>query len=534
MYAEKSNEGFLAFLESKKLMSLGNAHLILETDARERIGVVKTILELGLLSEDDVAEHLSTYLGLEILHAADMPFAADQTIQFSPRYLRKNNVLPVGESENGLMLAMLDPLDRETISMMATAIKRRVQPYIITQSDLQTLMDRAIPDTDMATTTGVEVDSAVAELADKIGEQDPESPASRFVERLFNKAAQSNASDIHVELVRNNLEVRFRVDGLLELKKMAVSVDGETVISRLKVLAGMDIAEKRLPQDGRARIVSGGREIDLRFASLPSQDGETLTIRLLSQSQVPLNLARLGFSDQAIERLRELLRAPNGLILVTGPTGSGKTTTLYAALNEKVDGSTKIMSIEDPVEYNLPGVTQVAVKPSIGLTFPSVLRSVMRHDPDVILIGEIRDQETAEIAVRAAMTGHLVLATLHANTAAGAVTRLIDIGIPRYLITAAVRGALAQRLVRRLAGGTVEEPSFSGRSVLSEILLLDGTIKQHILDGADTDEITKAALEAGMKSMATDGMLKISSGVTTLEELSRVTLGADKPLSAPL
>lgn len=529
MNVEKSKEGFLAFLEGQKLISLGNAHLALETEARSKMGIVRTILELGLLVEEDLAENLANYLDIETLDVSQLPFSPGLALQFSPRYLRENNVLPVGESDKGLMLAMLDPLDFATVQMMATAIKRRVRPYVVTQSVLHALMDRIILENGTPVEANEAADSTTTELASRISEKDPQSPSSRFVERLFNKAVQANASDIHIDLVHGSVEVRFRIDGLLELQQIPNSAGGDTIVSRLKVLAGMDIAEKRLPQDGRTRVVSGGREIDLRFASLPSQDGETLTIRLLNQSQVPLNLTQLGFSEQSMSRLRELLCAPNGLILVTGPTGSGKTTTLYAALNEKVDGTTKIMSIEDPVEYNLPGVTQVAVKTSIGLTFPSVLRSVMRHDPDVILIGEIRDKETAEIAIRAALTGHLVLATLHANTSAGAITRLIDMGIPRYLITAAVRGALAQRLVRRLAVNSAEEnQAFLGRSVVSEVLTLDSVTKNLILDGANSDDIAAAAVKAGMNSLASDGKLKIDAGITTLEEVSRAALGVKK------
>lgn len=530
MYDGKSKEGYLAFLEGKKLLKLDHAHMVLETQVFNKQGVVKTILELGLLPEETVADSLTEYLGLEPLSPGHLDDTLLTGKDFSPRYLRQKSVLPISSEGRVLTLAMLDPLDLETIRMISTATGMQVVPCTVTQSDLRIMMDQRLPENGNPSKNQGDSASQANDKDPTAIQTDDNSPASNFIDGLITKAVKLGASDIHIGHSKGKLEVRFRIDGHLESQKFLVSLTPETLISRLKVQAGMDIAEKRLPQDGRARVIIGGREIDLRFASLPTQNGETITIRLLNQSRAPLNLSELGFSDQAIARLRQLLSEPNGLILVTGPTGSGKTTTLYAALNEKVDGTKKIMSIEDPVEYDLQGVTQVAIKPSIGLTFPKVLRSVMRHDPDIILVGEIRDQETAEIAIRAALTGHLVLATLHTNSAADAVTRLVDMGIPRYLITASVRGAVAQRLVRRLNTSSDNKKSYSGRAVIAEVLMLEQSIKQLVLDGAAAEDIFNMAEHAGMQSMTKDGLQKMHAGITTAEEISRVAIDLDRVL----
>lgn len=527
----KSREGFLACLEGKKAISLDQAHQVLTNESTGKRGFVKTILDMGLLPEETVTETLSDYLGLEQFKPGEFTVSYPRDKGFSPRYLRQKSVLPLNMEERHITVAMLDPFDSDTIRMMSTATGRRVEPRPVTQTDLRLLMDKYCPEEISPHTT--DLSNAGGETA-ALSNFDATSPAGDFIEGMFTRAVKLNASDIHIEHKDGALDVRFRIDGILEHQRMHGTATANTIVSRLKILAEMDIAEKRLPQDGRARMTIGGRDVDLRFASLPSQSGETLTIRLLSQSRAPLDLGELGFSDHAISRLRSLLQQPNGLILVTGPTGSGKTTTLYAALQEKVDGTTKIMSIEDPVEYDISGVTQVAVKPSIGLTFPRVLRSAMRHDPDVILVGEIRDQETAEIAIRAALTGHLVLATLHANSAADAVTRLIDMGIPRYMITAAVRGALAQRLVRRLADEQETPKTYAGRAVIAEVLMLEEAIRQLVLEGAIAEDITFAAENAGMLSMAKDGLQKIRTGITTIEEVSRVSIGVDKLLGAAI
>lgn len=527
----KSREGFLACLEGKKAISLEQAHQVLTNESTSKRGFVKTILDMGLLPEETVAENLSDYLGLEQFKPGETAVSFPRDKGFSPRYLRQKSVLPITMQERQITVAMLDPFDSDTIRMMSTATGRRVEPRPVTQSDLRLLMDKYCPE---EFTPQNSDPSKSGGKAAALSNFDASSPAGDFIEGMFTRAAKLNASDIHIEHKEGSLIVRFRIDGILEHQEIRGTASADTIVSRLKILAEMDIAEKRLPQDGRARMTIGGREIDLRFASLPSQSGETLTIRLLSQSRAPLDLGELGFSDHAISRLRSLLQQPNGLILVTGPTGSGKTTTLYAALQEKVDGTTKIMSIEDPVEYDISGVTQVAVKPSIGLTFPRVLRSAMRHDPDVILVGEIRDQETAEIAIRAALTGHLVLATLHANSAADAVTRLIDMGIPRYMITAAVRGALAQRLVRRLSNDQETPKTYAGRAVIAEVLMLEEAIRQLVLEGAIAEDISYAAENAGMLSMAKDGLQKIKTGITTIEEVSRVSIGVDKLLGAAI
>lgn len=527
MFTDKSYEGFLAFLESKKQLVLKDALTVLDTMVLEKINLSQTVLGLGLINDQVLAEHLSNYLGIEKIRP---DFQLDEQLfreKISTRYLRHKNILPVQTTNSGVKVAMLDPLDSETTQTLQDFIQLPIIPCAIAQSDLIALMDAVMPEENVSGSDADE-DDDVNQHTMALRSRFEDEPTIRAVDKIFDQAVLSNASDIHLHRQNGVLDVRFRSDGVLRPQAIGPIASSNALISRIKLLAGMDIAEKRLPQDGRARIISNGREVDLRIASMPVLEGESLTIRLLNRSNVPLNLENLGYSEGNLVRMRRLLGNPNGLILVTGPTGSGKTTTLYAAMQEKIDGTTKIMSIEDPVEYELKGVTQVSINPSIGLTFPSVLRSVLRHDPDIILVGEIRDRETAEIAVQASLTGHLVLATLHTNTAAGAVHRLLDMGIDDYLITAAVRGVIAQRLVRKLTGSNTENkndmPQYDGRCAVSEVLSLSPQVQKLILSGADATSIEKAAKTDGMQDILTDGMEKVQAGITSSEEVLRITM----------
>ena len=524
MFDGKSNEGFLASLENKKLLTLANAHLILETLAHEKVGLVRTILDLGLLAEDVLADNLATYLRIKKFIQKSGPQSALPLDQVNTRFLRQHSVLPIEQSSSGMKLAMLDPLDCATLKMMVSATQQAVIPCVATRSQLNALFDQFLPD-EGASDQNPTSFAAAGISTDRFRNRTEDTPAVRLVDRIMDGAVLARASDIHLDLSASVLEVRYRIDGILKKQSLPNVEDPRAVIARIKVMAEMDIAEKRLPQDGRARIVSGGREIDLRLASLPVLEGESITIRLLNKAGAPLDLSSLGFSSHNLQQFRKLLAYPNGLILVTGPTGSGKTTTLYAALQEKIDGQTKIMSIEDPVEFNLSGVTQISINSSIGLTFPNVLRATLRHDPDIILIGEIRDKETAEIAIRAALTGHLVLATLHTNTAVGAVSRLLDMGIADYLITAAVRGTVSQRLVRRRTDKKQTLEQYTGRCAISEVLMVSAAVRKLILAGADNEAIENAARTDGMKTIIEDAQEKIHAGTTTEEELLRVSFG---------
>ncbi len=384
-----------------------------------------------------------------------------------------------------------------------------------------------------------------------------EAPIIRLVNFMISRAIERGASDIHIEPFEKVLKVRYRIDGILVEAEAPPRRLQIAIISRIKIMARINIAESRLPQDGRVKLRIGGEEIDFRVSTIPTLYGESVVIRILDQSAVPLNLSTLGFSSGILGRFRQMVNAPHGMVLVTGPTGSGKTTTLYGALQEIRSAERKVITIEDPVEYQVPGVNQIQVKPQIGLTFSAGLRSIVRQDPDVILIGEIRDRETAEIAIHSALTGHMVLSTLHTNDAAGAVTRLLEMGVEEYLLPSSLSGVLAQRLVRticeqcsaprelskafrdeilREAGFVPEgdlrmgtgcaacgETGYKGRMGIFELLCLDEPVKDLILGRADSGAIRAAAVAGGMQLLRDDGWDKVRRGLTTVEEVLRVT-----------
>jgi type II secretory ATPase GspE/PulE/Tfp pilus assembly ATPase PilB-like protein len=377
------------------------------------------------------------------------------------------------------------------------------------------------------------------------------------VDQTLLEALKQRATDIHIEPFENMLRIRMRVDGMLFEQPAPPGIlrFHPAIVSRIKIMAEMDIAEKRLPQDGRVKLRVAGEEVDLRISTVPTPHGESVEIRILRRAMMLMGLGELGMSDAALTKVRRAIRRPNGIILVTGPTGSGKTTTLYSALNEINSEDKKIITIEDPVEYMLRGVNQIQVKPGIGLSFASGLRSILRHDPDVIMVGEIRDTETAEIAIRAALTGHLVFSTLHTNDAAGAVTRLLDMGVEPFLAASSLRMVVAQRLIRTLcprcrqeaeydtatlrkAGLPADAPmrlfqaagcehcrqqGYTGRTGIYEILSLDDILRLQIVDRGTTDEIRRTAMDSGMTTLRQDGWDKARRGFTSLEEVLRVT-----------
>jgi general secretion pathway protein E len=382
---------------------------------------------------------------------------------------------------------------------------------------------------------------------ERLADQAADAPVIRLVDRMIAEALAARASDIHLEPTEAGLRLRLRIDGVLRAREAPPAALHPALVSRIKVMAGLDIAEKRLPQDGRASASVQGRDIDVRVSTLPTVHGESVVLRLLDKAQAPLDLDALGFAADLRDGIDRVLRATSGIVLVTGPTGSGKTTTLYAALQRLDTDAANVVTVEDPVEYRLADINQIQVRPRIGLDFATVLRSVLRHDPDVVLIGEIRDSETARIAVQAALTGHLVLSTLHTNDAASAVTRLVDMGVEPYLITSTLRAVLAQRLVRRLCGkccrqvpaaglgqpgdGTLGVAAgcdacgdgYRGRAAIGELLVMDEAQNRLVLGGADAGALRRQALAAGMRSLRDDGLVKAAAGETSLEEVLRVT-----------
>lgn len=532
-----------------------------QQETPERINVILT--QLGLVSERDMAEALALYLDLPLVTAADYPIQAILEDQASIKFLKEYRIIPLADTAEGLVLAIADPLDAYAVNAMRLLTGKPVLSRVGVPAEIEAAFER-LYGTSKASIENIfeevtsEEDEGTNEDIERLKDLASEAPVIRMVNMLISRAVEMRASDIHIEPFERKLKVRYRIDGVLREVDAPPSRLRAAVISRVKLMAKLNIAETRLPQDGRIRLVIRGKEIDLRVSTVPSMHGESLVLRVLDKGSVALDFPTLGFEKQVLKSYLDLLDRPHGILLVTGPTGSGKTTTLYTSLLRLNTGERKILTVEDPIEYQLEGINQVQVKPQIGLGFANVLRSFLRQDPDVIMIGEIRDLETAEIAVQAALTGHKVLSTLHANDAATTITRLLDMGVEDYLLTSTVNGVVAQRLVRTLCGDcreprpvlpemveqlqlgrvTGSDPitlyqatgcehcngsGYLGRTGLLELLVLSDPIRRLILQRAEAHEIKRAAVEAGMRTMYQDGVYKILAGTTTLEEVLRVT-----------
>lgn len=527
-------------------------------ESGERLDRVLT--RLGLVGERDMAEAMAAELSLPIVGADDYPEAPVLDGLLSVRFLKNSRVLPLSEDDSGIALAMADPLDRFAIEAVALRAERPVRPHVAVAAELENAQERLYSggktSIDQIAETLEEGDEETTEAdVERLRDLASEAPVIRIVNHLITKAVEARASDIHIEPFEAQLRVRYRIDGVLRDVDAPPARLRAAIISRIKIMAKLNIAEHRLPQDGRIKIVARGKEIDLRVSTLPALHGEGVVLRILDREGVVLDFDSLGFDETTQGRFLDLIERPTGIMLVTGPTGSGKTTTLYTSLTHLNSPEKKIITVEDPVEYQLRGVNQIQIKPKIGLTFANALRSILRQDPDIIMIGEIRDLETAQIAVQAALTGHLVLATLHTNTAAATITRLLDMGVEDYLVTSTVVGIQAQRLVRRLcpdcrepyealpelvrqidpqAEGpmTLYRPKgckqcngqgYRGRMGVLEVLPMTDEVRRLVLQHAESQEIHKAAVAAGMRSMYQDGVAKARRGVTTLEEVVRVT-----------
>jgi general secretion pathway protein E len=518
------------------------------------------LVKLGLASERDVAEALSRELALAIAEPPDYPEAPVIEGRLTNQFIRHWSVLPLVENEDGLVVAMIDPLDRYVRQAVEMASGRPVMPRIALPSDFDAAYARLYEPQKNAQAQAAahpEIgDEDLLEDVDRLRDLASEVPVIRLVNQLITRAVESRASDIHIEPLQNRLVVRYRIDGLLREFASPPSQLRAAIISRVKIMAKLNIAERRLPQDGRIRLAVQGREFDLRVSTMPTLHGESVVMRLLDRGSLAVDLPSLGFDETMLDPFLAVLHRPQGILLVTGPTGSGKTTTLYACLNRLNLPERKLFTVEDPIEYQLEGVNQIQVKPQIGLTFAHVLRSILRQDPDIIMVGEMRDLETAQIAVQAALTGHLVLSTLHTNSAAATVTRLLDMGVEDYLVTSTVNGVLAQRLVRKLCPHCREPyrvlpalaseigldtamdetllyrakgcehclgSGYFGRVAVLEFLPLTDALRMLVHERATAQKIQEAATEAGMISMYHDGLRKARQGVTSLDEVIRVT-----------
>jgi general secretion pathway protein E len=533
-------------------------------EAGDRLDRILT--QLGLVSERSLAEALAQMLAAPLLRPADYPPTPLFTDRLKAKFLRKAKAMPVSADDYSLTLAMADPLDEFTREAVAAALGLRVQVAVAVPIELETAFDALYADPrgsdeDAAILDETEADGApVEEDAERLKDLASEAPVIRLVNQLIARAVETHASDVHLEPFPDRLRVRYRYDGVLHEVEPPPPRLQAAVISRIKIMARLDIAERRLPQDGRIKLTVRGHDVDFRVSTIPSLHGETVVLRVLDRTAVDFDYDRLGFASDIRNGVEHCLELPNGMVLVTGPTGSGKTTTLYTGLLKLNTIARKIVTVEDPIEYQLAGINQIQVKPQIGLNFASLLRSILRQDPDIIMIGEIRDLETAQIAVQASLTGHLVLSTLHTNSAAATVTRLRDMGLEDYLLTATLKGVLAQRLVRRLCpackapaptpAALVERfgldrlaqspevrlwhavgcpecrgTGYRGRRAIGELLLPSPAIDRLIFERGDDAAIERAAIEGGMRPMFESGLLAALEGDTTIEEVVRCVRG---------
>lgn len=518
------------------------------------------LARLGLVSERDLAEAWSELLQTPLLAAREAPELPPAELDLSVRFLKQQHVVPVRDGEHGLALVVADPADPYPLQAVQLAAARPVVLRIGLRSEIDDLIERYYGSGRSAMGTIVENldgSAAVEDDVEHLRDLASEAPVIRLVNLILQRAVEQRASDVHIEPFENRLKVRYRIDGVLHEVEAPPSSSTAAVISRVKIMAKLNIAERRLPQDGRIQLRVQGKELDLRVSTVPTSFGESVVMRILDRESVVFDFSTLGFTDSFQSRFVEVLERPHGILLVTGPTGSGKTTTLYTALSRINTPDVKIITVEDPVEYQIEGINQIQAKPQIGLDFANALRSIVRQDPDVIMIGEMRDLETCRIAIQSALTGHLVLSTLHTNSAAGGITRLLDMGVEDYLLGSTVNGILAQRLVRRLdpetavpyepspeviaefglekyteqrpirlwkPGSSAANPTgYRGRRAIMEFLVMSDPLRRLVMQHADAGEIERQARAEGMRTMYEDGIAKAVAGVTTLEEVLRVT-----------
>lgn len=537
----------------------------LQEQTKTRARLASILVNLGYLSEDAMLKALSIQMGIPFLTLRDypkIPPVIDPPL--SVKFLKQYKLIPLEKRDSILKVAMSDPLDSFAINGLRLATDCAIEPCIGRERDIITVIDQYYGGT-------VTMEKIIEGIEEKEMEVMPweaeeeiehlrdlaqEAPIINLVNLLITRAVERRASDIHIEPFEDGLHIRYRIDGILHQTESPPKNLHPAIVSRIKIMAKLNIAERRLPQDGRIKLKVLGKDIDIRVSSVPMLYGEGVVMRLLDPTGI-IGLEVLGFDVKNRERFEDLIKKPYGMFLVTGPTGSGKTTTLYAALSMMNTREKKVITIEDPIEYYLEGVNQIQVKPKIGLTFADGLRSIVRQDPDIIMVGEIRDVETADIAIHAALTGHLVFSTLHTNDAAGAITRLKDMGVEGYLISSSLLGVLAQRLVRVICNKcktpyapgkeladelgvkmnfqtykgkgceVCDHTGYKGRTGIFELLLVNDEIRRFIVEKKGSDVIAQKAIELGMKTLRDDGWEKVKSGITTVDEVIRVTQAAE-------
>ena len=560
---------FGKFLLSAKLLdelALSRAQRA-QRQSGERFDFV--LMRLGLLSDAVMAKALADYCGMPLISQSDFPASALPLEQIDVAFLKLNRLLPIADVGGEIKVAVADPFGSEAVEALSFLLGRTVKACLAPDGDIAGAIERLYVNAAPAMATAAEiqpaavVDAASDDDVQRLEDMASEAPVIRLVQELIVRAAGSQASDIHVEPGEDNVRVRFRIDGVLQTIETYPPALRAAIGSRIKIMARLNIAERRLPQDGRVKVNVRGREIDLRVSTMPTLWGESIVLRLLDRSSIELDFPKLGFDGASYGALARLLEEPNGIILVTGPTGSGKTTTLYTALNTLNSTERKIFTVEDPIEYQLPGINQIQIQPRIGLTFATALRSILRQDPDIIMVGEIRDLETAQMAIQASLTGHLVLSTVHTNSSAATITRLLDMGVEKYLLASSLKGVLAQRLVRKLCTSCAEDapdpeaivrmlastgfdtktalggqaprlqrakgcPScrqsgFSGRTTIYELLTTTARVRDVMLTTSSESVMEQVGIADGMTTMLQNGLSKALKGETTPEEVLRVT-----------
>lgn len=553
-------------LIEKGVISKGELTIALEEQKKTNLSLGEILLRKGFVSEEEILSSLSQQLKMPFLKLSEKDIDSKLMKKISVKLITHYNFIPLKEEKGVLTIAINDPLDICALDEIRLLLKRDIKTVIVTRRDIADAIKKyygigaeTVEKMIAEANQNVEVVTTF-EKQERIGDEVGDPSVIKFVNQIFLQAFQEKATDIHLEPYEDEFKVRYRVDGILYKIDVppAIKQFQSAIISRVKVMADLNVAERRLPQDGRIKIKMKGKEFDLRISTLPTLFGESIDIRILSPENIFLGLENLGLSKQDLQKMNEILKLPYGIILVTGPTGSGKTTTLYACLERIKKEERKIITIEDPIEYQIKGIIQIQVHPKIGLTFAAGLRSMLRHDPDIMLVGEIRDLETAEISVRSALTGHLIFSTLHTNDACGAIVRLSDMGIEPYLISSAVRCVVAQRLVRKICPDCKEKVKMSeenlskvskdlmisteqavfykgrgceqchwtgykGRTAIYEIFILSDEIKEMILKESSASLIKEEAVSQGMKTLQDSGWEKVKQGITTVEEVMRVT-----------
>jgi len=522
------------------------------------------LVQLKFLRSEDILKAHSIQMGLPYenhVRGEDIPHDLIETLPIN--YAKKNEVVPLRREHGAIVVAVSDPSNYNALDDLRMIYGSRIKPVIASGYEIMNAINAAYNKEQGEGGDMNELDESMGEIASEFDEPvdlldaDDEAPIIRLVNTLLFRAVKQKASDIHIEPFEKEIAVRFRIDGVLYDIMTPPKRAQNSIISRVKIMAGLNIAEKRLPQDGRIRIKIAGKDIDIRVSTVPTAFGESIVMRLLDRSKVMLDLDTLGLHGKVLDQINQLITRTNGIFLVTGPTGSGKSTTLYACLSKINSKDIKILTIEDPVEYQLYGINQVQVNPKIELTFANGLRSFLRQDPDVIMVGEIRDKETAEIAIQAALTGHLVISTLHTNSAPATITRLIDMGIEPFLVSSAVVGILAQRLIRTVCHDCAKkytptseelarldmkpedlkgrqlfrpvgcpnclETGYAGRQGIHEMMLIDDDVRNEIVKGSDASVIKKVALSKGMITLRLDAIGKMLQGMTTIEEVLSAT-----------